>query len=114
MPTPLHPLPKHPKIWLPKFNHDVGLPAKEHLHNSMLAMNLNGVDEEDVVVRLFSYTVTGSARSWEFSLPANSITSWDIFEEQFVIKFGDDWSTTSLINDISNLKTNSGGKDKIF
>ena len=28
MPAPLHPLPKYPEIWLPKFNPDDGLPAE--------------------------------------------------------------------------------------
>jgi len=53
MPAPLHPLPKHPEKWLPKFNPDYGLLVEEILHNYMLAINLNDVDEEDVVVRLF-------------------------------------------------------------
>jgi len=37
----IHPLPKHPEIWLPNFNPDDGLLAKEHLHNFMLSINLN-------------------------------------------------------------------------
>lgn len=83
MPTPLHPLPKHPERWLPKFNRDDGLPTEENLHNYMLAINLNEVVGEEFVVRLFSYTLTGSPRSWYFSLPVNSITSCNIFEENF-------------------------------
>lgn len=64
MPAPLHPLPKHPEIWLQKFNLDDGVPSEEHLHNYMLAINLNGVDEEYCIVRLFPYTLIGSAGSW--------------------------------------------------
>jgi len=84
MPAPLHPLSKHLERWLPKFKPDDGLPSEEHLHNYMLAINLNEVDEEDVIVILFPYTLIGSIGSWYFSLPANSITSWDIFEEIFL------------------------------
>jgi len=40
-----------------------------------LSVNLKGITEEDVVVRLFSYTLQGSAGSWYFSLPSGSITS---------------------------------------
>lgn len=98
IPTPLHGLPKHLDRWLPKFNRDDGLPAKEHLHNYMLSINLNGVVEEDCIVRLFPYTLQGSPSSWYFSLPPGSITNWDIFEEQFLGKFGDDRTTASLIN----------------
>lgn len=81
MTTPLHPLPKHLERWLPMFNLDDQLPAEEHLHNYMMAINLNGVDEEDCVVRLFPYTLTSSVGSWYFLLPFRSITSWDMFEE---------------------------------
>lgn len=63
MKYPLHPLPKHPKRWLLKFNLDDGLLVEEHLHNYMMVINLNGVDEEDFVVRLFPYTRIGSDAS---------------------------------------------------
>jgi len=97
-----------------QFNPEDGLLAEEHLHNYMLTINLNGLYEEDLVVRLFLYILTVSAGSWYFSLPSNSITSWDIFEEQFFTKFGDDRSTPSLINYLSNSKNEFRVKDKIF
>ena len=99
-------LPANPEKWLPKYNLDDGLPAKEHINNFMLAMNLNGFSHEDVVIRLFPYTFQGSAGSWYFSLPAGSIRNWDTFEEIFLAKFGDDRTIASLINDLSNLKEN--------
>jgi len=58
-----------------KFNPDAGIQADEHIKNFMLSVNLKGITEEDVFVRLFSYTLQGSARSWYFSLPSGSITS---------------------------------------
>lgn len=66
-------LPANPEKCLPKYNPDNGLLAEEHLNNFMLAMNLNGVAHEDVVIRLFPYTFQGSAGSWYFPLPAGSI-----------------------------------------
>ena len=57
MAGPLSHLPNHPQKWLPKFNPDNGLLAKEHINNFMLSVNLNGVTEEDAVVRLFPYTL---------------------------------------------------------
>ena len=114
MPAPLHALPKSSEIWLPKFNPDDGLLAEEHIHNYMLTINLKEVVEEDCVVRLFPYTLIGSARSWYFSLPARSITSWSMLKEQFLGKFGDDRSTASLIKDLSNLKAKTGEKIKDF
>ena len=52
-----NPLPDHPEKWLPKYNLDDGLPGEEHINNFMLAMNLNGVSHEDIVVILFPYTL---------------------------------------------------------
>lgn len=52
--------------------------------------------------------------SWYFSLPSQSIKNWDTFEEEFLLKFGDDWTTFTLINDLSNLKTNPNEKIKDF
>lgn len=59
--APLTQFPAHPEKWLPKFNPDNGLLAEEHINNFMLAINLNGVTKEDVVVRLFRCTLQGAA-----------------------------------------------------
>lgn len=104
MPAPLHPLPDAPEKWLPKFKPDDGTQAEEHINNFMLSVNLKGVAHEDVVVRLFPYTLQGSAGSWYFSLPSGSITDWDTCQEQFLTKYGDDRSLATLINDLSNLR----------
>ena len=100
----LHDLPDNPGKWLPKFSPNINIQADEHINNFMLAVNLNGVVHEDVVVRIFPYTLQGVAGSWYFSLPSGSITSWAIFADHFLIKFGDDRSIATLINDLSNLK----------
>ena len=62
----------------------------------------------------FPYTLQGTAGSWYFSLPSGSITSCNIFQEQFLTKFGDDRSTATLINDLSNLKAESREPIKDF
>src|SRR3984885_9792290 len=114
MPAPLHPLPDAPEKWIPKFNPDDGNQAEEHINNFMLSVNLKGVTQEDVVVRLFPYTLQGSAGSWYFSLPSGSITSWNIFQDQFLTKYDDDRSLVTLINDLSNLRIESREPIKQF
>ena len=79
MAAPLHDLPDHPEKWLPNFSLDTGIQAEEHINNFMLATNLNAVEHEYVVVRLFPYHFQGTAGSWYFSLPYDSIASWDMF-----------------------------------
>jgi len=114
MPTSLSQLPTHPEKWLPKFNPEAGMLVEGHINKFMLSINLNGVANEDDVVRLFPYTLQGAAGSWYFSLPSKSITSWDIFQEKLLTKFGDDRSTMTLINDLSNLKTETREPIKDF
>lgn len=109
-----NPLPDHSEKWLPKYNPDDGIPAKENINNFMLAMNMNRVSHEDIVVRLFPYILQGSVESWYFSLPAGSISNWETFEQVFLEKFGDDRTVTSLVNALSNLKTNLGERIKDF
>ena len=57
MPATLSQLPTHPEKWLPKFNPEASIQAEEHINNFMLSINLNGVVNEDVVVRLFPYSL---------------------------------------------------------
>jgi len=83
MPVPLSQLPAHLEKRLPKFNPDSGILAEEHINNFMLSINLNGVIEEDVVVRIFPYTLQRADGSWYFSLPPGSINSWNAFQEHF-------------------------------
>jgi len=114
VPTPLSQILAHPEKWLPKFNPKASMLAEEHINNSMLCINLNGVTNEDAVIQLFPYTLQGAGGSWYLSLPSGSITSWDIFEEQFLTKFGDDRSIATLINDPSNLRAESKEPIKDF
>jgi len=114
IPAPLIQIPAHPEKLLPKFNPEVGMLVEEHINNSMLSINLNGVTNEDAVVRIFPYTLQGTAGSWYFSLPSGSITCWDIFQEQFLTKFGDDRSTETLLNDLSNLRAETREPIKDF
>ena len=104
MTGPLHPLLSHPMKWFPKFNPHDGMPAKEHINNFMFSINLNAVIEEDVVVRLFPYTLQGPSELWYFSLSSRFINSLYAFQEKFLTNFGDDRSTNTLLNDLSNLK----------
>lgn len=60
MDGPLHQLLAHPKKLLPKFNPNNGLLVEERINNFMLSINLNQVEEEDAILRLFPYTLQGT------------------------------------------------------
>ena len=70
----------------------------------MALEGLQVVEHEDVVCRLFPHTLKGKAASWYFSLPANSITNWDIFERMFRNKYGIQKTHVALMKGLISLK----------
>jgi ribonuclease HI len=114
VPGDQHPLPKHPKKWLPKFDPDSKQIADDHIKKFMLAIRLRNVEHEDVVCRLFPYTFEGNASTWYFAQQPHTIVSWEKFESCFLEKFGDGKPLEVLVMDLSNLKMNAKEKVKDF
>jgi len=52
VPGAYHPLPKHPKKLIPKFDPDNDVLPKDHIKQFMLSLRLMNVEHEDVVCRL--------------------------------------------------------------
>jgi hypothetical protein len=85
IPGPQNHLPKHLEKLLPKFDPDDDILPKNHIDKFMLAMSIMNVQHEDVACRLFYFTLQGKASSWFLNLPSGSITSWQQFENAFII-----------------------------
>ncbi|KAL8115255.1 hypothetical protein AgCh_021914 [Apium graveolens] len=47
----------------------------------------NGVSEDAIKLRLFSFSLWEKAKSWLHSLPAGSITTWEDLAQKFLTKF---------------------------
>ena len=77
--APLHDLPKHPERALPKFEPGKGISTEDQLQSYYLSLELLGVQNEDVVCRIFPHTFEAKASAWFFSLQANSIIDWKTF-----------------------------------
>ena len=99
---------------MPKFDPDDDILPKTHIDKFMLAMNIMNVQHEDVACRLFCLTLQGNASSWFFNLPSRSITSWQQFENSFIIQFGDDKTSGTLLLELVRLKINENEKVKEF
>ncbi|CAB4289701.1 unnamed protein product [Prunus armeniaca] len=75
---------------LPSFH---GLPKDDpymHLklyHETVENIIIKGMEPECVNLRLFTYTLKDRAKAWLYSLPMNSITTWDQLQEKFLLKF---------------------------
>ena len=109
-----HNLPRHLEKILPIFNPDENQPAEEHLKQFKMKIRLMNVRHEDVICRLFPFTFTGKASAWYFSLPSGSIHNWNMFEEVFLKKYGDDKTPADLVMDLSHMKIRPKEKIKDF
>lgn len=106
-----HPLPKHPKKLLPKFDLDNDITPEGHIKQLMLSLRLLDVQHEDVVCRLFPYTFVGQASTLFFSLAAGFVASGQQFETSFKNQFGDDRTSIILVLELSRMRCDK--KDKI-
>ena len=90
---------------LPKFDPNEKILVDDHLQSFYLAIEgLRAREHEDVVCRLFLYTLKGAAASWYFGLPTNSIPDWDTFERIFRSKYATQKTHVSLMKGLCALK----------
>ena len=66
--SPTHTFPKNLQKFLPKYDPGDDVLPKYHIKQFMNALNLMNVEHEDVVCRLFLYTLEGNATKWFFNL----------------------------------------------
>lgn len=109
-----HDFPKSLEKFQPKFDPEKDDSPEDHIKKFMLSLCLMNVQHEDVLCHLFLYTFQGKASTCYFSLPQGSITNWEQFEKDFMTKFGEEKSPTTLVLDISRIKMDSKEKVKDF
>ena len=109
-----HPLPKHPKKLLPKFDPDNDITPEDHIKQFILSLILLDVQHEDVVYRLFPYTFVGQAPTWFISLAPGSIASWQQFETAFISQFGDDKTSRMMVLELSRMRCDKKDRIKDF
>jgi hypothetical protein len=109
-----HPLPKHPKKLLPKFDLGNDVTPEDYIKQFMLSLRLMDVQHEDMVCRLFLYTFIDRASTRFFNLTVGSITSWQQLKTTFLTQFGDDKTSGILFLDISRIKFDKKDKVKEF
>jgi hypothetical protein len=109
-----HPLLKHPKKLLPKFDPNNGVLLEDHIKQFMLSQRLMNVEHENVSCSLFASFLIGKASTWFVSLAKRSITSWQQFEIAFITQFGDEKTSRVPFLEISRIKINKMEKIKYF
>ncbi|CAA7018952.1 unnamed protein product [Microthlaspi erraticum] len=66
-----------------------------------LEMEINGVSEDAIKLRLFPMSLADKAHQWEKSLPHGTITTWDECKKAFLAKFFSTGRTAKLRSEIS-------------
>ncbi|KAK1691990.1 hypothetical protein QYE76_008687 [Lolium multiflorum] len=102
-------IPLPPKYRLPdfsKFSGSDGSSSIEHVGRYLAQLGPASVSDQ-LRVRLFSQSLTGSAFGWYTSLPPDSIRSWKQLEEQFHTQYHSE-ASESGIADLAQLRQKRG------
>ena len=89
-----------------------GLPnddPNEHIGNFLEICDLckyNGVSDDAIRLRLFTFSLRDRAKNWLRSLPPRSITTWDELAQKFLTKFFPPAKTTMMRNAITSFVQN--------
>uniref|UniRef100_A0A803MXF6 Retrotransposon gag domain-containing protein n=1 Tax=Chenopodium quinoa TaxID=63459 RepID=A0A803MXF6_CHEQI len=89
-----------------------GSPAEcplEHLANFLEkcdTIKINGVSEDAIRLRLFSFSLSDKARKWLSSKLSDPFTTWTSLSQAFLNKFFPLAKTAKLCNDITNFTQN--------
>jgi hypothetical protein len=89
---------------LPSFNGEYEVTTLEHLSYFDYFTNNQGLDHEDVYMRIFVQTFEGEVRTWFKGLPPNSIDSWDALESTFLRQWGEKKDHLYFLTELHNLK----------
>ncbi|XP_022868533.1 uncharacterized protein LOC111388104 [Olea europaea var. sylvestris] len=67
-------------------------------------VKMNGVTEDAIRLRLFSFSLRDKAKAWFQSLPYDSITTWDDLPQKFLTKYFPPSKSAQLRGEISQFK----------
>ena len=76
-----------------------------HIRNFLEICNTikyNGVTDDAIRLRLFPFSLRDKSKAWLNSLPAGSITTWDMMVQKFLAKYFPPSKTAKMQNDITN------------
>ncbi|XP_061347742.1 uncharacterized protein LOC133293222 [Gastrolobium bilobum] len=96
---------------LPKFHGLAGEDPYKNLkefHVVCSAMKPQGVDEEQVKLRAFPFSLDGGAKDWLYYLQPSSIETWNDMARLFLEKFFPSSRATSIRKEISGIKQANG------
>ena len=75
---------------LPKFNGLSGEDPQMHLKEFLVVcstMRPDGIDEDQVKLRAFPFSLQNLAKDWLYNLPPGCVTTWTVMQKSFLEKF---------------------------
>ncbi|GKA73082.1 hypothetical protein Tco_0779298 [Tanacetum coccineum] len=66
--------------------------------------NIPGVSKDAVMLRVFPFTLTGSAKRWVDRLAPGTINTWDLLKKAFIQRYCPPSMTAKQLKDIHNFK----------
>jgi hypothetical protein len=104
LPAHLHPYPPYFVEYLPHFTGESHVSAEKHLEAFENFIDNLEIVHEDIVMRLFSKSLTGEAALWFRFLEPGSIGSWTDFYYVFSKHWGENKCLDQCLNDFCTLK----------
>ncbi|XP_061364260.1 uncharacterized protein LOC133307724, partial [Gastrolobium bilobum] len=96
---------------LPKFHGLAGEDPHKHLKEFHIVCNTmkpTGMDEEQIKLRAFPFSLDSGAKDWLYYLPPSSIVSWNDMARLFLEKFFPSSRATSIRKEISGIRQANG------
>lgn len=87
IPGGIHDFPRNPDKFCSKFYYLGGRMANEHIEAFKDAVVRNNIEHQDVLYRIFPYSLGKNEYNWYLTLPTNSISGWDVLEKSFIDQF---------------------------
>ncbi|GKF91259.1 zinc knuckle CX2CX4HX4C containing protein [Tanacetum coccineum] len=72
--------------------------------NIVSLFNIARVSQDAVLLRVFLFTLTGSAKRWVDRLTTGAVNTWDLLKKAFIQRYYPPSKTTKRLEDIHNFK----------
>ncbi|GKA11844.1 zinc knuckle CX2CX4HX4C containing protein [Tanacetum coccineum] len=69
--------------------------------------NIPGVSQDAVLLRVFPFTLTASAKRWVDRLTPGAVNTWDLLKNAFIQRYCPPSKTAKQLEDIHNFKQES-------
>nr|GEY36986.1 hypothetical protein [Tanacetum cinerariifolium] len=76
----------------------------ERVLNIVSLFNIPGVSQDAILLRVFSFTLTGTAKRWVDRLTSGAVNTWNLLKKDFIKRYCSSSKTAKSLEDIHNFK----------